>query len=237
MLLVLWYTSKAFVPTFVLSGKKIGYFEFVIIGEIFILAPLSAIHCYTKTLRVLLIEKMFDHFLLLNKPLYFNLFVLHLGPFAIEFMRWIILVVIGYIMVPDSIPLLQCLSLLAMQLAVLPIFWALGQIACAFIIRFGRGQNIITVFMTISAILSGVYFPTQVLPVELSSFFDRFSPFNLTLNLSREVLSSGWRNADLMTPLLSLLLWALVLVPLSICLLNYSVHAYRKQGRCGYLPQ
>lgn len=237
MLAVLWYTSKAFVPSFDHLGAPSSYFEFVLIGEIFLLAPLAAIHSYTRAARTVLYEKTLDALLLLPRPFYLSLFLLQFGPFAVESVRWLVLLSIGLLLLPDALVFTDVFLLLVFQLFTLPIFWSMGQMACAFLIRFGRGQNFIAMFMTLFAILGGVYFPTQVLPDPVHRFFAGFSPFNIVLDLSRVVLAQGWREPDWFGVFAALAAWTVLSVPLSLYFLKKSIQYYRQGRTLNYLVQ
>lgn len=111
-------------------------------------------------------------------------------------------------------------------------FWALGNLAAASVLLFKRGEPLSYFFGTASALFGTVFFPKELLPGALQSFSDLI-PTTHALAVLRGSILEGKGIADLGGSYLYLLVFAAVLVPLSLWLFNAAVRRAKRDGSLG----
>jgi ABC-2 type transport system permease protein len=102
----------------------------------------------------------------------------------------------------------------------------LGVVAGAVVLVFKRGQLIVGTLIFAMTFVSGAVFPIEVLPAPLE-VVARFSPIRFALDGARAALFSGegWGN-----DVLALLIWGVVLLPLSLWLFSSALGYARRAG-------
>jgi ABC-2 type transport system permease protein len=82
----------------------------------------------------------------------------------------------------------------ALLLAFLPFVWGLGVFGAALVLTFRRGGGVVTLVTTALALLSGAYFPLELLPRWAESAAAA-NPIALVITGSRDALlgGTGWR--------------------------------------------
>ncbi len=108
-------------------------------------------------------------------------------------------------------------------------FSALGILAASFIMFYKRGDPVLWLFGVISSILGSVYFPVRILPQWLQNASD-YIPITYTLKAMRMALFEGATLVDVSAQATVLLLFVLVLMPLSLISFNYSVRRAKRAG-------
>ncbi len=120
------------------------------------------------------------------------------------------------------------ISLIVLFLTVVS-FSGLGIIAASFIMIFKRGDPVTWAFAGISSLLGGVYYPITVLP----KFLQRFSqllPITYSLRAIRLALLGECSLRNLLPDILVLVIFSLVILPLSIVIFKFSVEKAKKDG-------
>ncbi|HZE88491.1 MAG TPA: ABC transporter permease [Verrucomicrobiae bacterium] len=108
-------------------------------------------------------------------------------------------------------------------------FCGIGIIVASSVIYFKRGESINSFVTSASALIGGVFYPTQALPAWLQSF-SSFLPITYALRGIRRALLSGASLSDLIPELQVLSLFALVLVPLGLVVFRWSLKLARRDG-------
>ena len=111
-------------------------------------------------------------------------------------------------------------------------FWGVGNLAAASVLLFKRGEPVSTFFGTASALFGTVFFPKEVLPSALQGFSD-FIPTTHALTVLRGSILEGKGFGDLGGSYLYLLIFSVVLVPLSLWLFNAAVRRAKRDGSLG----
>jgi ABC-2 type transport system permease protein len=119
-------------------------------------------------------------------------------------------------------------ALLVLALSILT-FSSLGILAASFIMILKRGDPITWAVSAVSGLLGGVYFPVEVLPGWLA-WVARLIPVTYALRALRMGLLQGASMAALAPDLLTLLLFSLILLPLSLAGFWFSVRQARRDG-------
>lgn len=93
-----------------------------------------------------------------------------------------------------------------------------------------RGAQMVHVVQAILLLVSGVYYPVEVLPVSLQ-LLSRISPATYVLEGMRAAMLDGAGMQELTRFILPLLLLGLVLVPLGVKIFSYAERYAKKTGR------
>lgn len=105
----------------------------------------------------------------------------------------------------------------------------IGIMAAAFVMYFKKGEVLVTLISSASALLGGVFFPTGALPAALQPF-SRLLPISYTTDGVRRALLTGEGIADLMPHIRVLFLFAAVLLPLGLYVFRIALRAARRDG-------
>lgn len=111
-------------------------------------------------------------------------------------------------------------------IASLGLFASLGVAVAALTVLFKRTTALLALIMSAIALLSGVYFPVDVLPGWMQAIADAI-PFTWTLELLRAALLGGDVDA---TRLAALIASVAVLLPLALVLFGWSLQRARRTG-------
>jgi ABC-2 type transport system permease protein len=105
----------------------------------------------------------------------------------------------------------------------------IGIMAAAFVMYFKKGEVMVTLISSASALLGSVFFPAAALPGFLQ-FFARLLPISYTTEGVRRALLMGDGIADLMPQIRILFLFAAVLLPLGLFVFRLALRAARRDG-------
>ena len=108
-------------------------------------------------------------------------------------------------------------------------FSSLGILSASFIIVFKKGNPLGWVFNTLTGLLGGVYFPISVMPVLLQAVAQCF-PVTYAIRAMQLAVYRGYSLGQLKTECLVLLLFSVLLVPLSLSAFNYALTKARRNG-------
>ncbi|MDD5467601.1 MAG: ABC transporter ATP-binding protein/permease [Anaerolineales bacterium] len=114
---------------------------------------------------------------------------------------------------------------LALLLAVI-VFSSLGILAASFIMVLKRGDPITWLANAFATLLGGVYFPIDLLPPWLS-WLSKFIPVTYALEALRLALLQGAGIGELTSQIVPLLVFCLILVPLSLLTFRFAVYRAR----------
>ena len=106
---------------------------------------------------------------------------------------------------------------------------SIGIIAASVIMVIKRGNPVTTLFGSISSIIGGVWYSTDVLPAWLQ-FFSRLIPLTYALNGMRDALLKGAGWEILLPNIVALLLFCVVLFPFSLWIFRQAVISARREG-------
>jgi ABC-2 type transport system permease protein len=120
------------------------------------------------------------------------------------------------------------LALLFLVLTTL-VLACLGILSASFAMVFKRGDPFAVLLGTGSALFSGVFFPTQLLGAGFGSV-SRILPPTYGLDGIRRVLIEGQGLSEVSEPLLTLLLFLAVLLPLSLWVFGRAIRRAKREG-------
>jgi ABC-2 type transport system permease protein len=119
-------------------------------------------------------------------------------------------------------------TLLILLLSILA-FGSIGILAASVIMVIKRGDPITGLFATSSNLLSGIYFPIVILPPFLQTIA-YFLPMTYAVHALRLAMLNGATISDLSQSIIILLLFCLLLFPLSLITFRYAVNKARAEG-------
>ena len=109
------------------------------------------------------------------------------------------------------------------------VFSGLGLISCGFIILFKKGDPLAWLLGTASMLLSGVYFPIEVLPGGLK-FLSKLLPMTYSLRLLRKTITTGADWASSINDIRILFIFAAVFFASGVLFLIFAVKKSKREG-------
>lgn len=106
---------------------------------------------------------------------------------------------------------------------------SLGILAAAFTLVFKQGEPFTRLIVLSSALLSGAVYPVQVLPEWLQAV-SKLLPQTYAIEAARLFLLQGYSVAELLPELSTLLLFGLILLPLSLFIFHFAMSRARMEG-------
>ena len=119
-------------------------------------------------------------------------------------------------------------AILAMLLTA-PIFLMLGINSCSVLVVVKRGDPINWVFSSVGALLAGTMFPVSVLPGWLQAV-SRCFPLTHSLDAARKSLLTGASFAQVKSSLFILLIFTIILIPITIAVNHICMNYAKKRG-------
>ncbi|HNX09687.1 MAG TPA: ABC transporter permease [Methanothrix sp.] len=108
-------------------------------------------------------------------------------------------------------------------------FSSIGILSASFIMVFKRGDPINMLLMSSSELFGGVLFPIEVFPDWLQSI-SHILPITYAVNGMRHALLQGYTLTSLAPDILTLLLFTIILLPLSLFIFEKSVLKVKAEG-------
>ena len=119
-------------------------------------------------------------------------------------------------------------ALLSMALTA-PIFLMLGMISCSILVVVKKGDPVNWVFSSLGAILAGTMFPISVLP-EWMQKVSYCLPLTHSLQAARRSLLVGAGMEQISANILALLIFIIILIPVTIAVNNVCMKNAKKKG-------
>jgi ABC-2 type transport system permease protein len=110
---------------------------------------------------------------------------------------------------------------------------ALGILSASFIMVFKRGDPIHWFIGSAFQLLGGVFFPLSVLPAWLQDI-SRFIPLTYSLHGLRGALLEGLAMGQMLPDIKALLLFCIVLLPVSLVAFSYAIRRTKIDGSLGH---
>ncbi|MGH9866675.1 MAG: ABC transporter permease [Candidatus Polarisedimenticolia bacterium] len=105
----------------------------------------------------------------------------------------------------------------------------IGIMAAAFVMYFKKGEVLVSLISSASALLGGVFFPTAALPEAIQPF-SRLLPISYTTDGVRRALLTGEGMGALATHIQVLFLFAAILLPLGLIVFRVALKGARRDG-------
>jgi ABC-2 type transport system permease protein len=212
-----------------LAGTDGDYFSFVLIGVAFGAYFNAGLTSYSSSLREA--QKTGTLEAMLMTPASLPAIVTGSAAWSYIFTSFRVLV---YLMVGMLVSDLRFaganyLAALAGLLLAVISFASIGIIAAGVIMVVKRGNPVTIIFASVANLVSGVYYPIEVLP-EWLQVIARLMPLTYALRLMRQSLLAGASWSDLANDFLALIIFAAILFPLSLMVFRAAVQRARLEG-------
>ncbi|MBM2832877.1 MAG: type transporter [Candidatus Brocadiaceae bacterium] len=108
-------------------------------------------------------------------------------------------------------------------------FSSFGILSASFIMVFKKGDPVSAIFTSVSGVLGGVFYPVSVLPAWVQKL-SHMLPVMDSLDGMRLSLLQGYSLNELMPNILSLTLFSIIMLPLSLFIFAYAVKRAKIDG-------
>ncbi|MFC1525070.1 ABC transporter permease [Planctomycetota bacterium] len=168
--------------------------------------------------------------LLITPTSLYTLVIIMIGWSLVHsFINFILYLAAGIFVFNINFANVNLISVLAIMILVIVSFNALGIISAGFILIYKRGNPIAWLISLGYELIGGVYFPITVLPEWLQHLAYLF-PVTHAIKAIQLAVYRGASIGTLQSHLLILLLFCIILVPLSMLSLRYSFKRARREG-------
>jgi len=225
-----YYLSRFIeVPAFERAQLAGGYFAFAVVGFAFFDYLTVALNAFDSSVDEARRNGTLEYLLVTQTSLPVILAGSAIYPFVILSMRTA--VYLGWAVVLFSFPVAQAnwvgaaLVLAASVLA----FAGLGVLSASYTLLFKRGNPVKWLFLGVAGLVSGIMYPVTVLPVALQAAA-RLVPVTYSLEGMRAALLQNSSIVSLWPSLRALLLFALVLLPVSLAVFSWALRRTKITG-------
>ncbi len=204
------------------------YFTFLLIGGAFSRYLEVVNHGFTENLREEMLKGTIEPLLATATPTVVAL----VGPSSWRLIEGAILIVIQLsvgALVGAVFSSANWISAAVVILVSLTSLLSYGIFSTAFLVIYKRGDPLNWVVNAVSYVLSGVFFPIDLLPIWLR-VFSYMLPFTYSLRALRGAMMRGASLAELGNDLLILLGFTAILLPLSLLYMRYAIQRLKQRG-------
>lgn len=216
-LLIYWYTSKIIGASFEtsLDFYQMNYFDYLLIGDIILQSSMSAIESNLNHFFMLKVNGMGDYLKTTSVGLFKLFIVRSCSVFPRDFLFMLTYYVIGKVFFNFSLSPGLFLMGVLLQLIALPSFIGLSLGILGVFSSFGRGLGVVGFINTLAGIISGGYFPVEVLPKFIQENSLYLTPYNSLLYGFRKILISTTIQ-EWLEVVVVILLWNTFLFPAGV---------------------
>lgn len=217
-------------PTF--GGTEVTYLEFAVVGMLlgaFIHFGMQNVASAVRneqlmgTLESLLVTPTSPHTIQLGSVSFLFLYI----PIRITLLLGVIGIAFGLSFEPSGI-----VPALVLLLAFMPFVWGLGVVSAAAIVTFRRGSGLVAMGTLVLALLSGLYFPIDLLPGWLTTVAEQ-NPIALAVEGMRDALLGGAGLSDLAPTVAVLLLMSTAALLAGMVAFRLALARERRLGTVG----
>jgi ABC-2 type transport system permease protein len=229
--LTFFYLARAVGPGFRPDGMD--YYPFLLTGTTFYAFVVSSVALFVGVVRDSQLSGTMEVLMTTSTPA--SLIVALTATSSIAGRCVSMMVIIGAGLLLFGVPLRQAnvLGLAVVLVLSIALTLAIGMLAAAAQIAFRKGSGVVWLLATGGSLLSGAMFPVDSLPTPLKLLANAI-PLTYSLRGLRVALLAGAPINELAVSGCTLLIWTLILVPVSIWLLSASVRSARLNGTLSF---
>jgi len=206
-----------------------SYFAFSLVGFIFLDYLNAALDTFDRSLEEVRDSGALEHLLITQTSLPVFVAGSAIYPFAATTLRIVVYIAWGAALFGFPLRAANWLAVLAVLLVTLLAFSGLGILSASYLLLFKRGNPAKWFFLGVSSVAGGMLFPVSILPDWLQ-LVAHLNPVTYALDSMRASLLGGADIAALWQPLGILLLFAAVLLPLSMSVFAWSLRRTKITG-------
>jgi ABC-2 type transport system permease protein len=217
------------VPAFTRAQPAGGYFAFAVVGFAFFDYLSVALNAFDQSLEEARRNGTLEYLLVTQTSLPVILAGSAIYPFVVLSMRTA--VYLGWAVLLFNFPVSQANwvgAVLVLAASVLA-FAGLGVFSASYSLLFKRGNPVKWLFLGVAGLVSGIMYPVTVLPSFLQSLA-RLVPVTYSLEGMRIALLQQASLGSLWPTLRALLLFALVLLPVSLAVFSWALRRTKVTG-------
>ncbi len=229
--LVFFFLSKLFGNAVSPLLKPYGgdYFSFVLIGIAFANYLQVSLRSFSSCIRDAQILGTLEALLVTQTSIPTIIFSSSLYSFVLASLRVIVFLLIGVLALGLNIGDANFMGAILILLLTIFSFSSLGIISASFIMVLKRGDPLSWIFTSMSWLLGGVYYPITVLPDWVQKF-SYLLPITYSLEGMRMALLKGYTLRALLPSIIPLLIFTIIMLPISIWVFKYAVKRAKIDG-------
>ena len=204
------------------------YFSFVLIGMAFSGYLMISLRSFSESVRDEQMMGTLEAMLVTPTRTSSIIALSSLWSFIFASFRVLIYLLVGVILGVDMSRANIGGALLILILTII-CFSSIGILSASFIMVFKKGDPINMLLMGTSELFGGVLFPIEVFPDWLQSI-SHILPITYSVNGMRHALLQGYSLAELAPDILTLVLFSLALLPLSLFIFDRAVMKVKAEG-------
>lgn len=183
-----------------------NYFKYVIIGEVFLWYPFVIIENYHYWARILKVQDIWFTIkqLKINQSKYLS--CIFLKDIPRDLFRILTMIILSTFFFRTNWNFEFVASSTFYLLLYVPIFVLIGMISSTIYLTTGRGLSLFGRIISVLSILSGTYFPVEVISAKLKTLLFYVSPFNQLL----EIIHNNQSSFNLLTYTASFLFFIVI---------------------------
>lgn len=206
-----------------------SYFAFSLVGFVFLDYLNAALNTFDNSLMEARDSGTLEHVLVTQTSLPVFLAGSSIYPFVSTTVRIAVYIAWGAILFAFPLREANWLAVIGVLITSLLAFSGLGILSASYVLLFKRGNPAKWLFLGITSLTSGTLFPVSVLPRSLQ-FLARLNPVTYSLDAMRGALLAGSTVGALWRPLMVLLGFAVVLLPISMTVFAGSLRRTKATG-------
>src|ERR1700732_3130668 len=206
-----------------------SYFAFSLIGFVFFDYLNAALDTFDRSLEEARDSGTLEHLLVTQTSLPVILAGSAIYPFTATTLRIAVYIAWGALLFGFPLGDANWLAVAAVLLATLLAFSGLGILSASYLLLFKRGNPAKWFLLGVSSVAGGMLFPVNILPPWLQ-FVARLNPVTYALEGTRAALLEGASLVAVERPLAVLLLFAAVLLPISIIVFGWALRRTKITG-------
>jgi ABC-2 type transport system permease protein len=206
-----------------------SYFAYSLVGFVFFDYLSAAMDSFDRSLEEARDAGTLEPLLVTQVTLPVALIGSAVYPFVATTLRIAVYIAWGALLFGFPLRQANWISVIAVMIATLLAFSGLGVLSGAYLLLFKRGNPSKWLLLGVSSVAGGMLFPVNILPPWLQ-FVARLNPVTYALEGTRAALLEGASLAAVERPLAVLLLFAAVLLPISIIVFGWALRRTKVTG-------
>jgi len=226
-----YFIDKLFGQRIVTHLEEFGvnYFSYVLLSMAFFSYIGVGLGSFSERIRTEQIQGTLEAILLSPTKISTILFSLAIWNLILATVEMLIYIGFGVFLFKIDFSHMNILSTLLVFTLSLLSFSSMGIISASFVIVFKRGNPLDWIINNLEGLLGGVYFPITILPGFLQ-LLAKFFPITYAIRAFELAVYRGYSVMQLRNEITFLLVFPLILFPLSLYLFKYSLARARKEG-------
>jgi ABC-2 type transport system permease protein len=206
-----------------------SYFAFALVGFVFFDYLSVAMDAFDLSLMEARDSGTLEHLLVTQTSLAMMLAGSAIYPFLITTVRIAIYLIWGALLFHFPLGSANWVSVIAVLAASLLSFSGLGILSASYVLLFKRGNPAKWLLIGLWGIAGGMLFPVGILPDWLQ-VIAKLNPMTYALNAMRAALLGGARLQQLLPAIELLLVFAILLLPLSVLVFSWTLKRIKTTG-------